>query len=90
MQCPGAPDPLAAAVTMRVQLSNIRAGSVIVDTTVQFLVEDGNTKSANALASTLLINPASVLPASAWGSVMVTEVTRVGSYVHVCVVRGGC
>ncbi|KAL4419691.1 hypothetical protein ABPG75_006789 [Micractinium tetrahymenae] len=59
-------------VAVRVELSNIRAGSVVVDTTVQFLVDNGNTDAANSLADALASDPGSVLPPGDWGSVTVS------------------
>lgn len=63
-------------VNVRVELSNIREGSAVVDTSVQFLVGNGDTGAADAMAATLSSNPESVLPPGTWGSVTVSGVQQ--------------
>lgn len=46
------------------------------DTSVQFLVGNGDTGAADALAATLSSNPESVLPPGTWGSVTVSGVQQ--------------
>ncbi len=48
------------------------------DTSIQFLVGNGNTNAADSLAAALSSNPSSVLPPGTWGSVTVTGVQQVG------------
>lgn len=45
------------------------------DTTLQYLVSDGDTAAADALAATLTQNPTGILPASTWGDVSVANVS---------------
>lgn len=53
-------------VGCRATIIGIRAGSAIVDTTIQFLVSNGNTDAATAMQEALA-DPASVLPPATWG-----------------------
>lgn len=66
----------SSVVKVHVELSNIRAGSAIVDTSVQFLVGNGDTGAADSLAAALSSDPGSVLPPGTWGSVTVTGVQQ--------------
>ncbi|KAL4452032.1 hypothetical protein ABPG75_007694 [Micractinium tetrahymenae] len=66
----------ATSVNLLILLTNIRAGSVYVDTTVQFLVSNGNANAAKAMAATLTKRPATLLPAAAWGTVAVTGMVQ--------------
>lgn len=67
----------ASPVPVLVTITDIRAGSVVVDTVMQFLTTSGsNSESITTLASTLATNPAAILPASTWGTATVTGVTQ--------------
>ncbi|PSC71100.1 putative DNA-3-methyladenine glycosylase 2 [Micractinium conductrix] len=63
-------------VGVLVTLTNIRAGSVIVDTAVTFLVSNSATAPADALEHVLSTNPAAVLPATMWGDVTIDALAR--------------
>ena len=51
----------------RVAITGVRAGSAVVDTTMQFLVAGDDSDPATAFQSTLQTNLDAVLPPATWG-----------------------
>lgn len=50
--------------------------SALQDTTIQFLVSNGNTAAADQLAAILSTDPASLLPPGVWGEVTVSNLVQ--------------
>eukprot|EP00887_Chlorella_sp_A99_P007763 scaffold20.g7763.t1 len=65
-----------SGVGAQVEISDIRAGSVIVDTLVLFLVSNGNTEAAAQFLAQLQSDPASVFPPATYGTVGIASATQ--------------